>query len=168
MGLSQIQGIDDIVAQCWTPVNAIEQIVAATGRGALSYLSALQLLPIATIVSQYHHTLIECAIPLTLHGFIGYRVGYYTTLVPRQFVRSHLPGSSIEQLYHLFLEFETDPSNMHAVYGQKLGGYVQYRVGNIKESAIFKKTVANVVENYELFKNSQYDIVSLLKRNGLL
>jgi hypothetical protein len=139
----------------------------ATGRDSLAYLSALQLLPIATIVSQYHHTLLECAIPLTLHGFIGYKVGYYTTLIPKDFIGVYLPGSSIENLYHVFLEFETDSNNRHAIYKQSGAGYTEFSVTNIKESAIFKKTVADVVKNYDFFKNSEYDTGTLLKNNGL-
>lgn len=42
----------------------------------------LHLLPIATMVAQYHHTLLECALTLTMNGIISYRIGFYTSLLP--------------------------------------------------------------------------------------
>lgn len=42
----------------------------------------LQLLPIATMVSQYHHTLLECALTLTLNKKVQYRIGFYRSLAP--------------------------------------------------------------------------------------
>jgi len=46
-------------------------------------LNALQLLPIVTMVSQGHHSLLECAYPLSRHGYMDYHIGYYDTLVPQ-------------------------------------------------------------------------------------
>lgn len=46
-------------------------------------LNALQLLPIVTMVAQGHHSLLECAYPLSRHGYMDYHIGYYDTLVPQ-------------------------------------------------------------------------------------
>jgi hypothetical protein len=48
-------------------------------------LGLLQLLPIATMVPAGHHSLMECAYPLTREGYINYQIGYYETLVPKAF-----------------------------------------------------------------------------------
>ena len=45
-------------------------------------INTIQLLPVATMVSQAHHTLLECALTLTLNKFIKYHAGYYETLIP--------------------------------------------------------------------------------------
>ncbi len=42
----------------------------------------LQLLPIATMVSQYHHTVLECALTLTLNKKVQYQIGFYRSLAP--------------------------------------------------------------------------------------
>lgn len=45
---------------------------------------AVQLLPLVTMVPQGHHTMVECAHPLSRRGIIDYHIGYYTTLAPVQ------------------------------------------------------------------------------------
>lgn len=45
-------------------------------------LAAIQLLPFATMVPQGHHTMVECAYPLSRWGYIDYHIGYYDTLTP--------------------------------------------------------------------------------------
>jgi len=45
-------------------------------------IRTIQLLPVASMVSQAHHTLLECALTLTLNKFINYHAGYYETLIP--------------------------------------------------------------------------------------
>jgi len=46
-------------------------------------IEAIQLLPLVTMVPQGHHTMVECAYPLSRHGYIDYHIGYYTTLAPK-------------------------------------------------------------------------------------
>jgi hypothetical protein len=41
-----------------------------------------QLIAIATMVAQGHHTIVECAWPLTREGYMDYCIGFYETLVP--------------------------------------------------------------------------------------
>lgn len=50
-------------------------------------VKAIQILPLVTMVPQGHHTMVECAYPLSRHGIIDYHIGYYTTLAPK-----HSPG----------------------------------------------------------------------------
>jgi hypothetical protein len=65
----------------------------------------VQLLPVATMVSQAHHTLLECALTLTLNGILSYHVGFYTTLMP--------PDAGYPPLQAVFETFERDMRNKH-------------------------------------------------------
>jgi hypothetical protein len=47
-----------------------------------NWLPVVQLLPLATMVSHAHHTLLESALTLTLNSYITYSIGFYTTLMP--------------------------------------------------------------------------------------
>lgn len=42
----------------------------------------LYLLPLASLVSCGHHTLLEVALPLSINGIVNYRIGRYTSLFP--------------------------------------------------------------------------------------
>lgn len=82
-------------------------------------LPLIQLFPMATMGSQGHHTVLECALTLTQNKIINYRVGFYSTLMPE--------GSSNEPLRQLFSKYENDPRNVQMLcwwddYGTKLNG----------------------------------------------
>lgn len=68
-------------------------------------LPIIQLFPMATMGSQGHHTVMECALTLTQNGIIDYRVGFYSTLMP--------PGAQHQTLKNLFSKYESDPRNVH-------------------------------------------------------
>jgi hypothetical protein len=67
-----------------------------------------QLIAIATMVPQGHHTIVECAWPLTREGYMDYCIGFYETLVPGPGLYGSL-RSSLEALHddarnrHLFV-----------------------------------------------------------------
>jgi hypothetical protein len=65
----------------------------------------IQLLPMATMASQGHHTIIECGLTLTLNNIINYRICFYTTLMP--------PNMGNAQLQSLFSVAEKDMRNKH-------------------------------------------------------
>jgi hypothetical protein len=44
----------------------------------------VQLIAIGTMVPQGHHTIVECAWPLTRHGYMDYAIGFYDTLAPAE------------------------------------------------------------------------------------
>jgi hypothetical protein len=82
-------------------------------------LPVIQLFPMATMASQGHHTVLECALTLTQNELIKYRVGFYSTLMPE--------GSNNELLARLFRKYEHDPRNVHMLCwwddnGTRLGG----------------------------------------------
>lgn len=68
-------------------------------------LPAIQLFPMATMGSQGHHTVLECALTLTQNKIIDYRVGFYTTLMPS--------GVKNPSLQSLFSRYENDSRNAH-------------------------------------------------------
>lgn len=68
-------------------------------------LPVIQLLPMATMASQGHHTILECGLTLTLNNIIDYRIGFYTTLMPT--------GSTNGTLQGIFNAAEMDVRNQH-------------------------------------------------------
>jgi hypothetical protein len=59
-----------------------DSIYACTIATSKSLTGWLHLLPIATMVSQYHHTVLECALTLTLNKKVRYHIGFYESLAP--------------------------------------------------------------------------------------
>ncbi len=59
-------------------LNSIYESVG--GAPTNSTLWALQLVALATLVHGGHHTIVECAYPLTRHKVIDYKIGFYSTL----------------------------------------------------------------------------------------
>jgi hypothetical protein len=58
-----------------------------------SYLTATYyMLPLATIVHNNHHSLIEVALAMSLNGIISYEVGFYSTLLPKGRVPKEMEG----------------------------------------------------------------------------
>ena len=80
----------------------------------------MYMLPLATIVYNAHHTLLEVALPLTLNGAIDYHVGFYSTLLP--------PGSeqhsSAKTIKKILLAAENAGDNRHFMQWRNNGGQV--------------------------------------------
>jgi hypothetical protein len=66
-----------------------------------------QLIAIATMVPQGHHTIVECAWPLTRHGYMDYKIGFYDTLIPE--------GTEYGQLRKLLKNLDNDARNQHVI-----------------------------------------------------
>lgn len=62
---------------------ATESIFALEAWGNPHLTAAYYMLPLATIVHNFHHALLEVALALTLNRVMDYHVGYYTTLWPK-------------------------------------------------------------------------------------
>ena len=69
------------------------------------FIPIIQLLPMATMASQGHHTILECALTLTLNRIIKYRICFYTTLMPTGMINGTLQG--------IFNVAEKDVRNKH-------------------------------------------------------
>jgi hypothetical protein len=61
--------------------------------GGETLTAAYYLLPLATIVHNNHHALIEVALAMSLNGVINYDIGFYTTLLPKN---CNLPEELVE------------------------------------------------------------------------
>ena len=61
--------------------------------------AALHLLPLATMVSRYHHTLLECALALTLPpaSKMNYTIGFYTSLMPLDLCSAIVDGTELSK-----------------------------------------------------------------------
>ena len=65
----------------------------------------VHLIAIATMVPQGHHTIVECAWPLTRHKYMDYAIGFYDTLV--------LPGQDCGGLSDSLRTWNNDVRNKH-------------------------------------------------------
>ena len=63
-------------------VNSYFEAVGQSCTFDANWLPVIQLLPLVTMVSQGHHTLLESALSLTLNENMTYSVGFYSTLMP--------------------------------------------------------------------------------------
>lgn len=79
-----------------TTADSIFSVDVATSRTLTGWL---QLLPIATMVGQYHHTVLECGLTLTLNKKVAYKIGFYKSLSP-------LSGSIPPEVAKVLSDFE--------------------------------------------------------------
>jgi hypothetical protein len=70
-------------------------------------MPVVQLLPMATMASQGHHTILECAATLTLNRLIRYRIGFYSTLIP---ANTMMFPKTLEKLFY---DVEHSTNNRH-------------------------------------------------------
>lgn len=82
-GLAEGCGISGTTADSIFFMQHVGDFLARMDEGiGINNLPFVQLLPLATMGSQGHHTVLECALTLTLNDLVAYRVGFYGTLVP--------------------------------------------------------------------------------------
>lgn len=72
---------------------------------------AVQLLPLATMVSHAHHTLLETAIVLTMNGYGDYSVGFYSSLMP--FTKSMDPA--VAEVRRLLRQYDQLALDLHVL-----------------------------------------------------
>jgi hypothetical protein len=113
---------DSIAALRWASQNYADPIV--------------HLIAIATMVPQGHHTIVECAWPLTRHGYINYVIGFYDTLVPS--------GNYAPLKSSLRTSFDKDFRNRHVLVCKA----VAERAQMVKELALYFERP----EEIELYK----------------
>jgi hypothetical protein len=87
----------------------------------------VMMLPLAVIVGEYHHTLLEVAAAMSLRKVINYQIGFYETLLPPK-----RAGTELKQrvdIKQLLAQCETDPRNVHILLhydrnGKIAGGFI--------------------------------------------
>jgi hypothetical protein len=133
----------------------------------------LMMLPLAAIVGEYHHSLLEVAAAMTLRKVINYSIGFYTTLMPK------LPEgkAALEQrgaVQTILAAAENDPRNKHILlhYSKtnKIAGCFLAEPG---EYDLFKKLGTIDISMWPRFNGmSSYpqeaDIMRLLAEVGLV
>ena len=77
---------------------------SAAESGTANVHTVTQLIAIATMVPQGHHTIVECAWPLTRHKYMDYKIGFYDTLVSK---KDHEP------IHKELARFNDDQRNKH-------------------------------------------------------
>ncbi len=114
-GLPQGADISGTTADSIIVVNRVNTFFEACGQHVLGGLpeAVIQLLPLVTMVSLGHHTLLEAALTLTMHGFITYRIGFYSTLMPRTDKRKGLDESASGNMQRAMKNAESNKSNKH-------------------------------------------------------
>lgn len=103
---------DSIAALRWANTALRTANTLAVIRSPRAANPAAQLIAIATMVPQGHHTIIECAWPLTRHGYIDYAIGFYDTLAP--------PGPAHDELRQWLEPLNRDPRNQHVLVSSDL------------------------------------------------
>lgn len=106
--------------------------------GPVDTIKAIQILPMITMVPQGHHSIVECAYPLSRHGYIDYHIGYYGTLAP---VDS--PGLYDRLLAHLDLP----DRNKHILVWGRGAGERGVQIEGPQEMEAFKR-LARVLSAY--------------------
>jgi len=98
----------------------------AEAQAALYYLGdLLMLLPMATMVCQGHHAVLEIALTLTLNNYTDYAIGQYTSLIPPSAPKNDLTNRVFQTLW----ECETDPRNHRMLCFFDGGGCRAYLYG---------------------------------------
>ncbi|MBN1569530.1 MAG: hypothetical protein JXA73_16925 [Acidobacteria bacterium] len=111
-------------------------------------LGIIQLLPLVTMVPQGHHTIVECAWPLTRHKqkdgstYLDYHVGYYSTLAPM-----NAGAAAHGRIEGILKDFDADERNKHILVWGRGAGEQGVWMSTEEEIAAFKKA-ANVRSAY--------------------
>lgn len=80
----KIDHIFGLITGCDISGTTSDTVFALEVVGYDLFTAAYYLLPMATIVYNNHHSLIEVALALTLNDVIDYEVGFYQTLLPKR------------------------------------------------------------------------------------
>lgn len=117
-----------------------------------NWLPVVQLLPLATMVSHAHHTLLESALTLTLNGYIAYSIGFYTTLMPAWASWTE----TTVRLYDWLTWAEDHEWNYHMLcyyHDGRLCGYLFGRDGNrLNELEKFKRLATTGIPFLNYFR----------------
>ncbi|NEQ40075.1 MAG: hypothetical protein F6K40_29085 [Okeania sp. SIO3I5] len=103
------------------------------------------LLPIAAIVSGYHHTILECALALNTNDYGEYAPGFYTTL-QTEAMKSASSGSDIAKILK---QYEESSSNRHLIVYEDSEGEKAFQTETPEESDQLKKFIGLKMRLYK-------------------
>lgn len=130
------------------------------------------MLPLATIVSEYHHSLLEVAAAMSLRKVISYQIGFYESLCP-ELPANILPHPQRATVKGILSEFDSHPENHHVLIyydrPKKIGGCF---IAEPTDYAAFKDLATCDIRlwpKFNLFNPypSEKNIMSLLGEHGL-
>ena len=133
----------------------------------------MKMLPLAVIVGEYHHSLLEVAAAMSLKRVINYQIGFYRTLLPPlpQGIPAQKQRVDIEQL---LVRCETDSRNVHILLHYKsdkqiAGGFIAEDKGELDA---FRKLGTVDIHLWPQFNKlpaypPEDDIIQLLNSVGL-
>ncbi len=136
----------------------------------------VMMLPLAVIVGEYHHTLLEVAAAMSLRKVISYSIGFYSTLLPgvpprvKEEGREHPQRPAIKELLR---KYEDDDKNRHIlVYYDKNHKMAGCYIAEDEDLPAFKKLGKIDISLWPKFSKipeypNEDKIMGLLKDVGL-
>jgi len=109
-------------------VNLFSRVLEQAARKQLPE-AVLQLLPLATMVSLGHHTVVESALTLTLSRFINYSIGFYSTLMPNPTDRRGIDEEVSGRMMRALCNAESHRGNIH---------FICYYTGSAYEGLVYE------------------------------
>lgn len=149
----------DVSGTTTDSIAALRWCAAANGESSVN--SWAQLIAIATMVSQGHHTIVECGWPLTRHGYMDYKIGFYETLVTSK--------KENEGLYNVLVKFNDDRRNNHVIVCTMNGKTRGLHFDKTNEKDEYRK-IAGIRQAYSFCVAGKQDSVAIknfLKANHL-
>ncbi len=128
------------------------------------------MLPLATIVSQYHHSLLEVALAMSLKKIISYEIGFYNTLLPKYAGSNPHPGRG--GIVGVLQSFEQHPDNRHILVYYRSGQIGGAFIADPAEYGQFRKLATCDISLWPKINRmqgfpTQGDIVKLMGSAGL-
>jgi hypothetical protein len=110
-GLPEAMAISGTTTDSIFFIDHMHSLLGALGSPTLAPI--LHLLPIATMVNRYHHSLLECALALTIPPAekLDYYIGFYKSLMPHGVWEG--AGAVATSLMQVLADFERDSADMH-------------------------------------------------------
>lgn len=132
----------------------------AIGMKSTSDSKVLQLLPLVTMVSHGHHTLLESALTLTLFRVCKYQIGFYTSLLVNK-LDGATPYAVNQQILDVLAAAETDRRNHHILcfYDKSSRTYVGQEYSTPQEIREYREFATTGEEFLRYFRNQVSDLV---------
>jgi hypothetical protein len=132
----------------------------------------VMMLPLAAIIGEYHHSLLEVAGAMSLKKVISYSIGFYSTLLPK-LPNGVSPMSQRKTIEGLLKGFEEDIRNVHILLhynGPKIAGCF---IAQGDEVAAFKRLATIDIRLWPKFNGfpsypGEQHIMQLLGEEGLV
>jgi len=110
----------------------------------------LYLLPVATLVAPYHHSILEVALTLSFKGIIDYTVGLYDTLKPLEqtkymdLINDILRPLAKDPRNSFMLVYYTGPWNPQGWYEPRLPGETNWwkRIASLRKGVNYKACIS--------------------------